>query len=234
MWKLTLHKEWFLIEIGFWLPDVHWQIFSHFLFSQDGRRLQAGFWGQMRTLLWQWHTHTHTCHIHGHRVRGALGAIFAHLLDRSRIRPMLWQQTWHVNTRQVTLLFLTRCPVFDKVSPTILELILLTTNEFFWSKHLQIYDWHQIFLQPPRQALQEELIYKINSLEITRENVRDWVLSYIHILPRYKVPAETPRFFSCGSEWGQIIMTGWEWLGPLFTFMIYCENSCFWPDPIYW
>lgn len=35
------------------------------------------------------HTHTHTCHIHGHRVRGALGAIFAHLLDRSRIRPML-------------------------------------------------------------------------------------------------------------------------------------------------
>lgn len=94
--------------------------------------------GQMRTLLWQWHTHTHTCHIHGHRVRGALGAIFAHLLDRSRIRPMLWQQTWHVNTRQVTLLLLTRCAVFNKVSPTLLELILLTTNEFFWSKNLYL------------------------------------------------------------------------------------------------
>lgn len=195
----------------------------------------------MRTLLWQWHTHTHTCHIHGHRVRGALGAIFAHLLDRSRIRPMLWQQTWHVNTRQVTLLLLTRCAVFNKVSPTLLELILLTTNEFFWSKNL--YHWNPDFFlppcQPPRQALQEELIYKINSLETTRENVRDWVLSYIHIRPRYKgswyfglEPAETPPYIM----WFRVRTISMTVLlvGTFIHLYDLLWKFVFGPDPIYW
>ena len=146
----------------------------------------------MRTLLWQWHTHTHVISMAiGSEIFALTGAEYDLCCD-SRHGTSI-QGRW-------LCCFSPDARVFNKVSPTILELILLTTNEFFGSKNLYL-------STPPGFARGADLQDQLSG---DYPGKCEGLGAVIYPYP---------------PPWGQ---SAWlfYWLGPLFTFMIYCENSC--------
>lgn len=215
--------------MDFWWPDVHWRIFSHFLFSQDGRRLQAGFWGGRCGLCCDSDTHTHMSYPWPSGQRCV----------RSNLRTSPWQE--QNTTYAVTADMARQYKAGDFVASHQMRGVEQGITHHF---RVDFVDHQWVFLVQKSLSIHPARLCKRSwftrsTLWRLPENVRDWVLSYIHIRPRYKgswyfglEPAETPPYIM----WFRVRTISMTVLlvGTFIHLYDLLWKFVFGPDPIYW